>query len=110
MLGSFHFAKTRKMAKRKKAPDVPLAQSDCEGLVLKALATGKVRLNLFVQDEDWLAIEGDRESLAFLGELLQGFSKDTGPACLILDSPEAAVFQSGSLGIYVYRKAEPQPS
>lgn len=95
------------MARRHEKSDVLRAQLDCEGLIRKAVAAKNVRLKLFVQDEDWLAIEGDRKSLAFLGKLLQSFAKDEGPGCLILDSPETAVFQSGSLGIYVYRQTQP---
>ena len=98
-----------KMAKHKKATESRAVQFDCDALVSKAIAGGVVRLNLAIQDQDWLAIEGDRNSLAFLGELLQSFAKGEGPGCLILDSPETAVFKSGSLGIYIYRTAEERP-
>ena len=94
------------MAKRQKASGVSEAQTECNRLIETALASRRVRLRLSIENQDWVAIEGDRESLAFLGELLSSFAKDEGPGCLILDSPEMDVFHTGSLGIYIYRKAE----
>ena len=72
-------------------------------LIQAAFKSGSVHLNLFVQDQDWVAIEGDWASLEFLGNLLLTFAKEEGPDFLTLDSP-SAVFQTGSDGIILYRK------
>ena len=93
------------MAKRQKASGVSEAQTECNRIIETALASKRVRLRLSTENQDWVAIEGDRESLAFLGELLSSFAKDKGSGCLILD-PEMDVFQRHSLGIEIYRKAE----
>jgi hypothetical protein len=93
------------MAKRKKDSGISAAKLECDRLVEEAEESGKVRLNLFVQDEDWIAIEGDQASLAFLGQLLLTFAKEEGPGCLVFDNPGLPIFQKTSAGIYIYRKA-----
>lgn len=82
-------------------------KKDAADRLIEKAAADQVRLKLSVQDEDWVAIEGDRASLAFLGELLLEFSKQRRRDYLILDSPELGVFQEGSLGIYICRRAKP---
>jgi hypothetical protein len=62
-----------------------------------------VNLNLFIENEDWVAIEGDRTSLEFLGNVLLEFAREKGPDYLIMDSP-SPVFKQGSEGIILYRK------
>ena len=94
------------MAKWKKPIEASEAPTDCDRLIEAALASGQVRLRLFVENEDWVAIEGDGASLAFFGKVLSTFAQQDGPGCLILDSTETAVFDKGSLGICVYRRAE----
>ena len=82
----------------------PLGHSTClKELIEVAAKSGSVSLNLFVQDEDWVAIEGDRESLVFLGNLLLMFAKGDGPNFLNLDN-SCPVFKAGSEGIILYRK------
>lgn len=68
-----------------------------------AARNGRVTLNLFIQDQDWVAIEGDRASLEFFGNLLLEFAKDNGPDSINLDSP-GPFFKNGSDGIILYRK------
>ena len=68
-----------------------------------AVTYQKVNLNLFVENQDWVAIEGDRASLEFLGNLLLEFAKDNGPDFLNLDGP-SPFFKDGSEGIILYRK------
>ena len=78
--------------------------SECERLFATASVRGNVRLKLSIENQDWIAIEGDEVSLTFLGEILSNFARQNGPECLILDSPEARVFKEGSLGICIYRR------
>lgn len=73
-------------------------------LIEVAITHKKVNLNLFVENQDWVAIEGDRTSLEFLGNLLLEFAKDNGPDFLNLDSP-SPFFKDGSEGIILYRKS-----
>jgi hypothetical protein len=68
-----------------------------------AAAHDQVNLNLTIQDEDWILIEGDRKSLAFVGELLLAYSEADGPAMLTLDG-DPPMFRSGSFGICVCRR------
>ena len=72
-------------------------------LIEVATKSGNVNLNLFVENKDRVAIEGDRTSLEFLGNLLLVFAKGSGPDFLNLDSP-SPVFKTGSEGITLYRK------
>ncbi len=72
-------------------------------LIEVAVTDKKINLNLFVENQDWVAIEGDRESLEFLGNLLLEFAKDNGPDFLNLDSPNP-IFKDSSEGIIIYRK------
>jgi hypothetical protein len=72
-------------------------------LIQVAVTDKNVNLNLFIENEDWIAIEGDRASLEFLGNLLLEFAKDNGPDFLNLDSP-SPFFKNGSEGIVLYRK------
>jgi len=81
----------------------PRPSTRLEELIESAAKSGSVGLNLFVQDQDWVAIEGDRASLEFLGNLLLAFAKEDGPDFLNLDSP-SPVFKTGSEGIILYRK------
>lgn len=82
----------------------PLSHSTrLQELIEVASTDKKINLNLFVQDQDWVAIEGDRLSLEFLGNLLLEFAKDDGPDFLNLDSP-SPLFKDGSEGIVLYRK------
>jgi hypothetical protein len=71
-------------------------------LIEAAVKGGSVKLNLFVQDQDWIAIEGDRASLEFLGNLLLVFARDEGPSSLNLDT-ELPVFKVGSEGVILIR-------
>jgi hypothetical protein len=97
------------MAKRQQASFKREARAECERIIQSATEAGRVRLNVFVQDQDWIAIEGDRESLAFLAGLLSNIAKADGPEFVVLDSPETAVFQKDSLGIIIYRKKDAKP-
>lgn len=72
-------------------------------LIERAITERNVNLNIRVENEDWVAIEGDRASLEFLGNLLLAFAKDCGPDFLTLDSP-GPFFKSGSEGIVLYHK------
>ena len=82
----------------------PLSRSArLKELIECAITDKNVNLNLFVENQDWVAIEGDRASLEFLGNLLLEFAKDNGPDFLNLDSP-GPFFKNGSEGIVLYRK------
>jgi hypothetical protein len=72
-------------------------------LIRAAVTSGSIKLNLFVQDQDWVAIEGDQASLEFLGHLLLTLAQEEGPDFLNLDSP-SPVFKTGSQGLILYRK------
>ncbi len=72
-------------------------------LIEGAVTAKNVNLNLFVENQDWIAIEGDRASLEFPGKLLLEFAKDNGPDFINLDSPNS-FFKNGSVGIVLYRK------
>ena len=75
-----------------------------EELVELAIKENAVKLKVFFQDEDWVAIEGDSKSLEFLGRLLLAFSKEEAPA-LTFDAPELRLFEKGSDGLIFIRKA-----
>jgi hypothetical protein len=90
------------MTKRKRATSTP--PSEFDRLLDMAEERGNVRLKLSIETEDWVAIEGDEASLAFLGEVLLSLARQ-GPNSVVLDSPETHVFEKGSLGIYIYRRA-----
>lgn len=83
----------------------PLSHSiRLNGLIEAAVRNKNVKLNLFVQDEDWVAIEGDKASLEFFGSLLLAFASEKEPTCLNFDS-EYPLFKPGSEGLILYRKA-----
>ena len=100
------------MPKSKKPSNDKPALSASERLIQQAVECGRVRLDVFEENQDWIAIKGDRESLAFLGNLLLTFAGDEGNDCLVLDSPEIDVFAppepgiAPSHGIMLYRLAE----
>ena len=104
------------MAKRPRTPGASDVESECNRLIESAAEGGRVCLNVYEQWEDWITIEGDSKSLAFLGELLLAFAKGKGSGTIVLDSPEAGIFHPAtrgkdgtwyacSKGINIYRKA-----
>lgn len=89
------------MTRPRKRP--PSHSARLKELIKVAVTDKNVNLNLFVQDQDWVAIEGDTASLEFLGNLLLEFAKDSGPEFVNLDSP-GPFFRDGSQGMILYRK------
>lgn len=82
----------------------PLSHSTrLEELIEVGERNNSAKLNLFVQDEDWFAIEGDRSSLEFLGELVLTFARQENQTFLNLDA-ECPLFKTGSAGLVLYRK------
>ena len=65
----------------------------------------RVRLQISVENEDRVAIEGDRTSLEFLGNLLLSFARE-GSDYLNLDSEDYPLFQANSQGIILYRRPD----
>jgi hypothetical protein len=111
------------MARRARSPEGPDVDSECTRIIESAAAAGRVCLYVYEENQDWISIEGDRESLAFLGELLSAFARGKGPRALMLDSPETGIFHpatrgkdgtlyAASHGICIYRKvrrSKPMP-
>jgi hypothetical protein len=84
---------------KQRTPTVDAAvTSECLRVIESAAESGRVCLNVYEDAQDWIVIEGDRKSLAFLGELLTTFAKGRGSGCLCLDSPETGIFHPSTRG------------
>lgn len=83
------------MAKRKQHDQSYL------NLIKAAMETGRVKFDVAIQDEDWIRLEGSREAIEFLGNLLVAYARSDDPTWLVLDG-DPPMFCAGSLGLYVH--------
>jgi len=60
-------------------------------------------LNVFIENEDWVAIEGTPNDFEKLAAQLMELAKDTQDKCRIFDGDPPS-FQNGSLGLTFYRR------
>jgi hypothetical protein len=87
------------MAKRRKPPVAAPSQSETASLIESAIASRRVRLELYEENQDWIAIKGSRESLRFLGKLLVALAEEgDGPNSLYLDNPGQDLFAPRTAG------------
>jgi hypothetical protein len=98
------------MPKRRKRPIDAPAPSETARLIELAITSRRVRLELYEENEDWIAIRGSRESLEFLGTLLVAFAAEgRGASTLCLDNPGHDLFAprtdgyAPSHGLALYR-------
>ena len=70
-------------------------------LIKKAMESGNVKFDIANQDQDWIRLEGTRESIEFLGNLLISYARSDDPTWLVLDG-DPPMFLQGSLGLYVH--------
>jgi hypothetical protein len=60
-------------------------------------------LSLFIENEDWVAIEGTSSDFERLGQVFLAFARTSDQSCLLLDARTPS-FRQGSLGIALYRR------
>lgn len=70
-------------------------------LIRRAMESGRIRFDIAPQDQDWIRLEGSRESIEFLGNLLVAYARSEDPTWLVLDG-DPPMFLEGSLGLFVH--------
>ena len=78
------------------------AKAKLRSLVEATASRGRVKFMVRGENEDWTAIDADRESLEFLGNALLALASDDLESCIIFDSP-GPFCRAGSDGLIFYK-------